>query len=97
VDTVVAFYLTGEGQTTPAGVDGRIANGTLPHPLLPVTATIDGIDTTVDYAGGAPTLVAGVMQVNVRIPAATRPGSAVPVTLKVGAQAAQANITISVR
>lgn len=36
------------------------------------------------YAGGAPGQVAGLMQVNVQIPARVEPGGYVPVVLQVG-------------
>ena len=65
----ISLYATGEGQTTPAGVDGKPASAPYPHPNLPVTVTVGGQDAPVKYAGGAPGLVAGVMQVNVQIPA----------------------------
>jgi len=44
-----------------------------------VTCTIGGSNAPVQYAGGAPGLVAGLMQVNVQIPAGIQAGSAVPV------------------
>jgi trimeric autotransporter adhesin len=36
--------------------------------MLPVTATIGGVPADVIYAGTAPALVAGVTQINIRIP-----------------------------
>ena len=66
------MYMTGEGTTSPTGTDGGIAafNGTpLAKPILPVTATVGGIPATVEYYGSAPSIIYGVMQVNVRIPA----------------------------
>jgi uncharacterized protein (TIGR03437 family) len=50
----ISLYAIGEGQTTPAGVDGRIAGPTLPRPVLPVRVTVGGIPATVQCAGGAP-------------------------------------------
>jgi len=58
----------GEGQTSPAGVDGQAAQIPLPHPLAPVAVTIGGTTVIPQYAGGAPGEVAGVMQINVQIP-----------------------------
>jgi uncharacterized protein (TIGR03437 family) len=51
----------------------------------------------VKYAGGAPGLVAGLMQVNVQIPAGIETGNAVPVVLRVGSVFSQAGVTIAVR
>ncbi|HWF07192.1 MAG TPA: hypothetical protein VG297_01950 [Bryobacteraceae bacterium] len=97
----ISVYMTGEGQTNPAGVDGKAAVQPLPQPLLPVTATIAGQPVSVTYAGGAPGNVAGLMQVNLQIPAgliqtlAAGPVS-VPVVVSVGFIPSQINVTISV-
>jgi uncharacterized protein (TIGR03437 family) len=93
---IVMLYATGEGQTTPGGVDGRPANGIYPQPLGPVTAQVNGKDAEVLYYGAAPGLVAGVMQVNVRVPA-DAPSGNVSVVIKTGADSSQSGATISVR
>jgi uncharacterized protein (TIGR03437 family) len=41
----------------------------LSKPVLPVAVTIGGNSAKVTYAGGAPNLVDGVLQVNVDVPA----------------------------
>ncbi len=84
IDGSVSLYATGEGQTAPAGVDGKLAGSTAPHPLLPVSVTVGGIQAPVQYQCGAPGEVAGLMQVNVQIPSGVRPGGYVPVVLQVG-------------
>jgi uncharacterized protein (TIGR03437 family) len=93
----ISLYATGEGQTTPAGVDGKPASPPYPQPNLPVTATVGGQDAPVQYAGGAQGLVAGLMQVNIQIPAGTEPGDAVPVVLRVGDAFSQIGVTIAVQ
>jgi uncharacterized protein (TIGR03437 family) len=80
----ISLYATGEGQTSPAGMDGRIAGSTAVGPVLPVRVTVGGIPATVQYKGGAPGQVAGLMQVNVQIPSGVQPGGYVPVVLQVG-------------
>ncbi len=89
---VIAIYMTGEGQTNPQGVDGAIippVASALKKPLLPVTVTIGGVDVGVPlYAGSAPGLVSGVMQVNVTIPA-NAPTGTVPVVVTVGTAKSQ--------
>jgi uncharacterized protein (TIGR03437 family) len=92
----ISLYATGEGQTTPAGVDGKPASAPYPKPNLPVTVTVGGQNVPAQYAGGAPGLVAGLMQVNVRIPAGIAVGNAVPVVLRVGGAVGQSGVTISV-
>ena len=97
IGDVITLFATGEGQTSPAGVDGKPAAQPLPHPALPVTVTIGGQSAQVQYAGGAPGEVAGVMQVNVTIPSGIRTGSAVPVVLQVGAATSSASVTLAVQ
>jgi uncharacterized protein (TIGR03437 family) len=94
--SAIVLYATGAGETNPNGVDGLIAGSVLPKPVLPVSATIDGIAATVAYAGAAPGLVAGIMQVNVQIPDGVSSG-VVPVVLKVGASTSPSGVTLSVR
>jgi uncharacterized protein (TIGR03437 family) len=80
--SVLILYGTGEGQTTPEGVDGSVAASVFPRPQLPVTVTIGGREATILYAGAAPGFVAGVLQVNVQIPAGVT-GTA-PLQLRIG-------------
>jgi uncharacterized protein (TIGR03437 family) len=94
---IVVLYATGEGQTKPAGVDGQPAAGELPKPVLPVSVRIGGLEAGVLYAGGAPGLVAGLLQVNARVPEGVSPGNSVPVILKVGAAESQPGITVVVQ
>ncbi len=94
---VIVFFGTGEGQSLPAGVDGTLTGTDPARPVLPVKVTIGGKEGTVLYAGGAPGLVAGLVQVNVRVPADVVAGDAVPVVISVGTATGAAGVTISVR
>jgi len=96
VGSVVLLYATGEGQTAPAGADGKLAAVPLPAPLLPVTVTIDGINAPVLYAGAAPGLVAGVMQINVQIPDGVSSGAR-PVIVQVGQTQSQSGVTVAIQ
>jgi uncharacterized protein (TIGR03437 family) len=81
----ISLFATGEGQTVPQGIDGKIASlDPLPQPAQKVSVTVGGIPATVQYAGAAPNQVAGLIQVNVRIPDGVEPGGYVPVVLQVG-------------
>jgi uncharacterized protein (TIGR03437 family) len=84
VGDYISLFATGEGQTWPGEVDGRLGGSTPVNPLLPVAVTIGGIAATVQYAGSVQGQVAGLMQVNVRIPDGVQPGGYVPVVLQVG-------------
>lgn len=89
IGTIVAFYLTGEGQTNPGGVDGKLAATVYPAPLQNVSVTVGGLPAAIAYAGAAPTLVAGVMQLNVQIPSGVDPSSGVPVQVNIGGMFSQ--------
>ena len=98
--SVVSVYLTGEGLTTPAGVTGVItpSNGSgLKQPASSVSATVGGISATVEYAGSAPGMVAGIAQVNIQIPPDSPSGTAVPVVISIGASSTQTGATLVVQ
>jgi len=104
--TFITLYATGAGYTTTAA-DGKIAPtdcGTtcLGRPLQPVAVKIGNQCVIPAYAGDAPALVAGVLQVNARIPATILPGL-IPVQVVIGsncdlltAYPSQDGVTISV-
>jgi uncharacterized protein (TIGR03437 family) len=92
---VLTLYVTGEGQTNPAGVDGQIAVAPAPTPIGPITVTIGGAPAEVRYAGGAPGLVAGVMQVNVVVP--DRVFGTLPVVVTAARVPSQPGVTVTVR
>jgi uncharacterized protein (TIGR03437 family) len=95
----VYLYGTGFGQTNPGGVDGALSlvppAGVLPQPLQPVTVTIGGKPATSNYAGGAPYIVQGVMQVNAQIPSGLPAGNAA-VVVSVGGVPTQTGVTVAV-
>ncbi|HXJ43354.1 MAG TPA: protease pro-enzyme activation domain-containing protein [Bryobacteraceae bacterium] len=93
--STVVLYGTGEGQTSPDGLDGKPVGFPLPHPVLPFKATIGGVQAQIAYIGGTPTQVAGLFQLNVIIPPGVV-GSAVPVTVQAGDVQSQPGTTIAV-
>jgi uncharacterized protein (TIGR03437 family) len=94
----VVLYATGEGQTDrPAdGVVPGTGSVPLKKPLLPVRVRIGGVEAEVAYAGSAPGLVAGVMQVNAKVPDNIQAGNA-PVELIVGNTSSPSGVTVSIR
>ncbi len=90
---VITLYVTGEGLLQPRPIDGAVVAEPLPRPVLPVRVLLGGRDAEVLYAGGAPGLVVGLMQVNVRVPEGLR-GEAIPVTVRVGTADSPAGVTI---
>ena len=66
-----------------------------PAPLLAVAVTINGQPAQYTYAGEAPGLVAGMMQLNVQIPA-NAPSGALPIVVSIGGNPSQNGVTVSV-
>jgi uncharacterized protein (TIGR03437 family) len=95
--SVVIIYATGEGSTNPPSVDGALSSSPAPKPILPVTVKIAGISAEVLYAGGAPGLISGVLQVNAKLPDNVIPGDGVPVSLTVGGATSPDGVTIAIR
>ena len=95
--SVITIWATGAGELSPAPIDGAIDAGNLTRTVLPVAAEIGGLAADVLYAGGAPGMVEGVIQVNLRIPAASRTGAAVPLVLRIGTSASQVGITLVIQ
>jgi uncharacterized protein (TIGR03437 family) len=95
--SVIVLYGTGVGQTSPPGTDGHLADNPAPLPLSTVFAIIGGVGAQVLYAGGAPGLVEGAVQINAVIPGSIAPGSEVPVMIAAGSGHSQPLLTIAVK
>jgi len=94
---VVSIYGTGEGQTDPMGTDGTIVTAAdLRQPLQTVTVSIGGQSADVLYAGSAGDQVAGLLQINARVPPGITPGTATPVTITIGGNS-QPGVTMAVQ
>jgi uncharacterized protein (TIGR03437 family) len=91
---VLVLYATGEGQTNPPGVDGKIATDVAPKPVLPVSVAVSGKNAILQYAGGAPHFIAGAMQINAQLPPGVASGAAVPLVLKIGTFSTTVNVAI---
>jgi uncharacterized protein (TIGR03437 family) len=97
-NSILQIFATGEGQTQPAGEDGKIAGeAPLPAPELPVRVLIGGQTAAVTYAGAAPGAIAGLFQVNARVPQNVAAGRAVPVVVRVGSGSSPAGVTVAIR
>jgi uncharacterized protein (TIGR03437 family) len=94
--SAVMVFGTGFGVLTPPAADGQIATG-IALTQSPVQATVGGIPAEVMYAGAAPGLIDGVVQINVRLPASLAPTDSAPVTLKMGSAETQAGVTVAVK
>jgi len=95
----VSIYATGEGQLVPGVATGSITPGVLPlpKPIANVSVTIGGQTAEISYAGEAPTLVSGVIQINAKIPSNIASGNQ-PVVLTIGNNTnTQQSITVAVK
>jgi uncharacterized protein (TIGR03437 family) len=89
----LVIYLTGLGQTNPAGTTGYPAPGNpLSNALTATNVTLGGMSLPLTYAGLAPGEV-GVNQINLNVPGGVPTGIAMPLTIKQGA----GSVTVSVR
>ena len=88
--STISIYGTGGGETTPATPDGQVVTNPLPRLKAPVRAVVESFDhdllieAGVTYAGAIPGLVAGLMQVNVRLSESLPAGRQVSLFLFIG-------------
>jgi uncharacterized protein (TIGR03437 family) len=98
--SVIQIFATGEGQLVPAVATGSVTPGAPPFSkpvATPVTVTIGGQTAQIEYAGEAPTLVSGVIQINAVIPAGAASGNQ-PVVVTIGTNSnTNQNITVAVQ
>jgi endo-1,4-beta-xylanase len=92
----IQVFGTGGGAIVGGATDGAPASGAANLATQPVTATIGGVAAKVVYAGTAPGLVNGAMQVDLQIPAGLTPGPQ-PVVITVGTAVSQSGITVAVQ
>lgn len=97
LDSVMTFFGTGGGTTTPPSVDGQVGGPPNAVFAVPMTAEIDGQAAQILYQGPAPSLAAGVFQLNARVPSTARPGPNRLVVIRQGSQVSAIGNTISIR
>lgn len=94
--STVSLYATGGGETQPALSDGQ--QDVYAWPLVAgVQVLLNGASVPVLYAGSAPDLVAGVIQVNFQIPSDFPRSSSAQVQLSIDGVVSPTGITISTR
>jgi len=93
----VSIFATGAGVTTPASIDGFVSSAPLPMPNAQVSVNIGGQPCPVQFAGAAPSLVSGVVQINAQVPAGVAPGPAVPIQVQFGAITTSPAVTLAVQ
>jgi len=85
--SVVTFYVTGLGLTSPLSQDGSVNAAPLPVPVAPITIYMNEKQVQPQYVASADGLVAGITQVNVPIPVGTYASNPVNIYMS-GAQGA---------
>ena len=95
--SIVTLYATGGGLGDGANDDGLVTGNQFSHPLGAVRVSIGGVDAQVLYAGSAPGLVAGVLQINAKVPDGAPTGTAVPIVLAVGDHSSQSGATLAIK
>jgi uncharacterized protein (TIGR03437 family) len=97
--SAIQIFATGQGQTSPGGVDGLIEplSLPLPAPLLAAGVTIGGLGADILYVGAAPGEVAGALQVNVVVPNGLASGPATLFLSFGGVDNSQAGITVAIK
>jgi trimeric autotransporter adhesin len=94
--SLLSFFLTGGGETSPDSTDGLPGAPPLPLLTLPVVVTIGGQQAQVSYAGGALGQVAGMVQITVKVPTNIQPASAAPLSVQIGGVSAQSGVTVAI-
>ena len=95
--SVVVLFTTGGGTTTPASQDGLLTVFPYPAPNLKVSVTIEGVRARVIYAGAAPGLVAGVIQINAVVPKTAWVAPFDQVVVTVGDYVSPSAVTVAVQ
>ena len=96
IGSFIMIYLTGAGATQAPVTDGELAQDAT-NIALEAAVTIGGVTVKPSYAGSAPGLVQGVVQINVVVPTGVSPGNAVPIEVTIGGVTSPAGVTVAIR
>jgi uncharacterized protein (TIGR03437 family) len=95
--SIIAIYGTGGGPTSPPGQTGAISPLVPASLTQPVAVQIGGRNANVIYAGAAPGLISGAIQINVLLPDTLPPGAAYDLSVTIGSITSTMRPTISVQ
>jgi uncharacterized protein (TIGR03437 family) len=91
----VVIYATGGG-SMPGAIDGRLAQAPFAQLARAVSVRIGGVPAQVTYAGAAPGIVAGVLQINAIVPAGVASGAAA-VDVSIAGATSQIGVTVAIQ
>jgi uncharacterized protein (TIGR03437 family) len=96
-DGWIVFFVTGQGVTNPQIADGQLpVSPKFPAPAAPVRVFVGGVEVPAsDIWSGL--IYQGVLQVNVKVPATVTPGTAVPLSIRIGSLDSQPGVTVAVK
>lgn len=83
-DSIITFWATGMSSFQNIYEDGAIVGSDASFLVPQARVTFLGVEGEVLYAGASPFMVAGITQLNVRVPSNARVSSRVPISISVG-------------
>jgi uncharacterized protein (TIGR03437 family) len=92
---ILILYAEGQGAVSPTLPDGSIVGATVPLPVVQPKLLIDGQPVPLSYAGSAPGLVQGALQVNFTVPQLA-PGTH-QIQLQVGDRTSPTGVTLATK
>ncbi len=96
-NTVVQLYATGAGPWTESIPDGQVTGSHLVGPRAPVFVRVGKLPADILYAGTAPGLVNGALQINILLPKELIGGPAIPIQISVGNYTSPPGTTLAVK
>uniref|UniRef100_Q01Z27 BACON domain-containing protein n=1 Tax=Solibacter usitatus (strain Ellin6076) TaxID=234267 RepID=Q01Z27_SOLUE len=95
--STVVIYATGGGVLSPAATDGSLAQAPFGRLSQPYSVRIGGLPAAVAYAGAAPGIIQGVIQINAVVPIGIAPSATVPLDITIAGVTSPAGVTLAVR
>jgi uncharacterized protein (TIGR03437 family) len=93
--SLITIFATGEGQTTPAGMDGVRASSPYPQPVGQLDVRVGGRPADIVFASAASS-APGILQINARVPSIVASG-AVGLSLAVDGAVSQEGVTVFIK
>ncbi|HEU0121964.1 MAG TPA: IPT/TIG domain-containing protein [Bryobacteraceae bacterium] len=95
--SILVLYVTGIPPILPYPPDGFVATQPSQSNLRGVTVQIGDAAGELQYAGFAPGLVTGIVQINVKVPDNVTTGKAVPLIVRAGNISSQPGVTLNIK
>ena len=94
-DSVITIFVTGDGQTNPAGIDGTRSTDPYPQPVGQLDVRVGGRPAEILFVADGSS-APGVLQINARIPTIVDSGP-VTLSLAVGSALSQDGVTVFIK